>query len=153
MRLMLAGLLLISPFALPSRAQMLCDCCGNRPLADTCVKACAGATSDSGTSLCRPVILPDVRDRARRNPLAGPDLKYLDLTGLSPRQLERVRRWAEKWRARAERRFRRIRARARRGRVNAEAFARAEARRDAVVVNYQHVIRAYRAAHAARRPR
>jgi len=152
--LLAAGLGLAVSYA-PATAQVLCDCCGQKPeqaeaqtqasaLPEACREPCRQAERTAG--ICRPVILPDARDRARRNPLLGVDLKYLDLSGLTGRQLERVRRWAEKWRARAERRFRRARAQLLRGRIDAEAFRKAEARRDAVVVNYQHVIRAYKAA-------
>ncbi len=156
-----AGLIVMTVFCgLPASAQMLCDCCGSDvsrittdrkappALPDVCREPCRKAKRTAG--LCRPVILPDVRDRARRNPLLGVDLKYLDLSGLSRPQLERVRRWAETWRARAERRYRRAKASLERGRLSPEAFGKAEARRDAIIVNYQHVIRAYRAAQPER---
>ncbi len=153
--LLAAGLGLAISFAAPATAQMLCDCCGQKTeqatpeikapaLPEACREPCRQGEQAAG--LCRPVILPDVRDQAQRNPLLGVNLKFLDLNGLSRPQLERVRRWAEKWRAQAERRYRRAKARLLRGRLDAEAFRREEARRDAVVVNYQHVIRAYRAA-------
>ena len=131
----------------PALAQLLCDCCTPSSLARTCQKACEaqGALDPSGEGFCRPVILPDFRAGKRRtNPLNGIDLKYLDLSGLTPAQLERVRRWAERARRQSEARFRRIKAKARRGRISKEAFAQAEARRDEVVTNYHHIIRAYR---------
>ena len=141
--LALAAALLAGVVALPagSGAVVLCDCCA-APKGGACEKACA--RQEGG--LCAPLILPDARRKARGNPLDGTNLKYLELSGLSPLQLEKVRKWAEHWRARAERRFRRALRLARRGRLSRQALADAEKRRDKALVNYQHVIRAYRAA-------
>ncbi len=124
-----------------AQAVMICDCCAkDKP------ELCTGPCKELTQPICTPVILPNVRGWEKSNPLLRYDLKYLELKGLTPRQLERVRRWAEKQRRRAEREYRRMRARAVRGRISKEAFRKAEARRDKVVVNYQHIIRAYRAA-------
>ncbi len=133
----------------PAKAQLLCDCCAGQPLSRICQKACTSASSPnaagSGNGFCRPMIVPDVRAAKRRtNPLNGVDLKYLDLGDLTPPQLERVRRWAERARSQAEARFRRMKAKAKRGLISPEAFAKAEALRDEAVTNYHHIIRAYR---------
>ena len=128
-------------------AQVLCDCCGDAAaLAKACEKPCAEMRAEP---LCRPLILPrGTADGARRgdNPLAGTNLKYLDLRDLSPRELERVRRWAERWRAQAERRYARSLRLRRRHRITVRRLHEVQGWRDGVVVNYQHVIRAYREA-------
>jgi len=130
---------------LPARAIMICDCCvGKAPPA--CQSACQKATKE----FCQPQIV--LKGRRRGNPLNGVNLKYLDLSGLTPAQLEKVRKWAEKARRKAERRFRKARLRIRRRHKGKSAFAPAQARRDAAIVNYQHIMRAYRQAmHEARR--
>ena len=139
--ILVAGALMVFAWSLPAQAVMICDCCAkDRP------ELCTGPCKEATRPICTPVILPDVRGWEKTNPLLRYDLKYLELNGLTPRQLERVRRWAEKQRRRAEREYRRMRARAVRGRISKEAFRKAEARRDKVVVNYQHIIRAYRTA-------
>ncbi len=127
--------------AVPAGAVALCDCC-----AAPGGKACASACAERQEGFCAPLLLPEARQKVRGNPLNGVSLKYLELSGLSPLQLEKVREWAEHWRVRAERRFRRALRKARRGRLSRQALARAEKRRDEAIVNYQHVIRAYRAA-------
>ncbi len=139
--ILVAVALAVTAWSLPARAVMICDCCAkDRP------ELCTGPCKEAAQPICTPVILPNVRGWEKTNPLLRYDLKYLELTNLSPKQLEKVRRWAEKQRRRAERRFRRMRARAIRGRISREAFRKAEARRDKVLVNYQHIIRAYRTA-------
>ncbi len=139
--ILLAGALAAFVWSQPAQAVMICDCCAkDRP------ELCTGPCKEAAQPICMPVILPDVRGWEKTNPLLRYDLKYLELNDLTPKQLEKVRRWAEKQRRRAEREYRRMRARAIRGRISREAFRKAEARRDKVVVNYQHIIRAYRAA-------
>ncbi len=139
--ILMAGALVAAVWSLPAQAVMICDCCAkDRP------ELCTGPCKEAAQPICTPVILPDVRGWEKTNPLLRYDLKYLELNGLTPQQLEKVRRWAEKQRRRAEREYRRMRARAIRGRISREAFRKAEARRDKVVVNYQHIIRAYRTA-------
>ena len=139
--ILVAWALAAAVWSQPVQAVMICDCCAkDRP--ELCTDPCKEATQP----ICTPVILPDVRGWEKTNPLLRYDLKYLELKGLTPQQLERVRRWAEKQRRRAERKYRRMRARAVRGRISKAVFRKAEARRDKVVVNYQHIIRAYRAA-------
>ena len=136
----------------PAQAVVLCDCCA-RDMANKaetaryCTEACK---RQQRGEFCAPLVLPDIKVRYGNNPLLGIDLKYLSLKGLTPMQRERVRRWAERARWQGERVFQRARKKALMGKIGKQEFARAEKRRDAIVVNYQHIMRAYREAARAR---
>ncbi len=137
----LAAALALGVWSAPADAIMICDCCAASPPAG-CADGCRGRTGEG----CAPVIVMKKAARSAQNPLNGLSLKYLDLSGLSRAELEKVRIWAEGLRRRAEREFRRTRLRILRGRAEKNAFAPAEKKRDEAIVNYQHIIRAYREA-------
>ncbi len=122
-----------------ARAVMICDCCAKKAPA-ACEKACRKATKE----FCQPQIV--LNKKGKGKPLNGVSLKYLDLSGLSPAQLEKVRKWAEKERRKAERRFRKARLMILWGHRDKSTFGPAQTQRDKAIVNYQHIMRAYRQA-------
>ncbi len=131
--------------SMPARAIMICDCCASKAPA-ACESACQRATKE----FCQPQIVLDKKSKGK--PLNGFNLKYLDLSGFTPAQLEKVRKWAEKERRKAERRFRKARLMILWGHKDKSTFGPAQAQRDEAIVNYQHIMRAYRQAmHEARR--
>jgi hypothetical protein len=132
-------------------AMGLCDCCGNRAaLTADCRSACAAAKEE--IPMCRPAVIydGDVGTPSGDNALAVDSLKYLSMGRPDRSALERFRQWLELWRGRAEEQFQAALARSEDSDV---AFARAEAARDQVLVNYQHGMRRYIEILRADRPR
>ena len=70
-------------------------------------------------------------------------LKYLAMGHPDKPTLERFREWFEQWRSDAENRYSRAVRQLAAGRIAAADFARIEAWRDEIVVNYQHGMRRY----------
>jgi hypothetical protein len=139
--LLLAAGLALGAASLPAKAIMLCDCCA-KDAGEACAKACENISK----AFCRPVVVMDKTAKSKANPLNGINLKYLDLSDLTPLQREKVRKWAEKLRKKAEKDFRMTRLLILWGHKDKSAFAPAEKTRDQAVVNYDHIMRAYRAA-------
>ncbi len=123
----------------------ICSCCEGEQTA-TCKPVCEAAQSDIG--FCRPAVVVDGDTGTPKgaNPLASPSLKYLSLSGESRMELEATRRFFERWRRIAEARFGKAQAEYLAGKSTKAAYEEALAERNAVLVNYQHGIRAYRAA-------
>ena len=142
MKLLLAAGLGLSAAGMPAKAIELCDCCAKAQPDKACETACAQVSE----AFCRPVVVMDAESKTDGNPLNGIDLKYLDLGGLTPLEREKVRRWAEKNRRKAEKAFRMTRLQILWGHKDKSAFGPAEKKRDEAVVNYNHIMRAYRAA-------
>ena len=141
-KILLAAGLALGAASLPARAIQLCDCCA-ADKTDACAAACAKVSK----AFCRPVVVMDKSSQAKGNPLNGIALKYLDLSGLTPLEREKVRIWAEKNRKKAERAFRMTRLQILWGHKDKSAFGPAEKLRDEAVVNYDLIMRAYREAH------
>jgi outer membrane protein TolC len=80
------------------------------------------------------------------NPLVSPSLKYLSLPNGSPSELETARQLLEQWRRRAEARFGVAKQRFRAGEITRSTYDEQRAALEAALVNYQHGMRAYRAA-------
>jgi hypothetical protein len=95
--------------------------------------------------MCRPVVIYDGNAGKPQgdNALAVGSLKYLSMGRPDKRALERFRQWSELWRSRAEAKFQAALARYESGEGSDAEFARAEAERDQVLVNYQHGIQRY----------
>jgi hypothetical protein len=128
----------------PAAAMGLCDCCGAKDqLTEDCRAACDAAEIE--VPMCRPAMVYDGDAGANGddNALAGASLKFLSMGRPGRLELERFRQWFEKWRSQAEAAFQVALNRRLGGRLGAEDFAMAEARRDAVLVNYQHGMRRY----------
>jgi hypothetical protein len=122
----------------------LCNCCGNgAALTPDCRSACAAAKEE--IPMCRPAVIYDGDPGAppRDNALAVKSLKHLGMGHPDRAALERFREWFELWRSRAEEQFQAELARYESGEGSTAEFASAEAKRDQVLVNYQHGMRRY----------
>jgi hypothetical protein len=142
----LAALIFLATHLVGSSAAAvgLCDCCGNRTaLTPDCQSACATAKEE--IPMCRPAMIYD-GDAGRPsgdNALAVGSLKFLSMGRPDRQALERYRQWFERWRSRAEAKFQVTLARCENGEGRDAEFARAQAERDQVLVNYQHGMRRY----------
>jgi hypothetical protein len=126
-------------------AQGICGCCEGDP-SEACKPACAAAQAEAG--FCRPamIVTGDAATPAGANPLLSPSLKYLSLVDATPTDLESVRQYLELWRRRSEAAFGVASDDFRAGTITRSAFDEARTRFEAELVNYQHGMRAYRAA-------
>jgi hypothetical protein len=126
-------------------AQGICGCCDGDPPA-ACKPACAAAQAEAG--FCRPAMIfaGDAGTPAGTNPLLSPSLKYLSLADATAGDLESVRQYLELWRRRSEAAFGVASDDFRAGTITRSAFDEARTRFEAELVNYQHGMRAYRAA-------
>jgi hypothetical protein len=126
-------------------AQGVCVCCDGAAT-QACRPACAAAQAEAG--FCRPAMIfaGDAGTPAGTNPLLAPSLKYLSLGEASAGDLESVRQYLELWRRRSEAAFGAATDNFRAGAITRSAFDEARTRFEAELVNYQHGMRAYRAA-------
>jgi hypothetical protein len=139
-----ALIFLFATFGGPSAGAMgLCDCCSGAALTPDCQSACGAAKEE--IPMCRPVVIYDGDAGAPPgdNALAVGSLKYLSMGRPDRPALERFRQWFELWRSRAEEKFQAALASDQSGAGSDAKFARAEAERDQVLVNYQHGMRRY----------
>lgn len=140
----LAGVVLWASMAGDGAAVMICKCCGDG-VVEQCKAACQQAMGPSG--LCRPTVaFGQEAAKSQGDGLGEVNLKYLWLAKASKPQLEKFRVYLENRRRAAERRFATANWRYRHKRISAEDFRKAEARRDKILVNYYHAMRAYIAA-------
>jgi hypothetical protein len=139
------GLMLAVAGAGSAAAQGICACCEGEATA-ACKPACAAAQDDAG--FCRPAMIfsGDAGTPAGVNPLVSPSLKYLSLPKGSPGELESARQLLEQWRRRAEARFGVAKQRYLAGEITRADYDAQRAALEASLVNYQHGMRAYRAA-------
>jgi hypothetical protein len=141
---LVALIFLFAQFGGPSAEAMgLCDCCSRAALTPDCQSACAGARQE--ILMCRPVVIydGDAGEPPRGNALAVGSLKHLSMGRPDRSALERFRQWFELWRSRGEAKFKAALARYETGEGSDAEFARAEAERDQVLVNYQHGMQRY----------
>jgi hypothetical protein len=127
-----------------AEAMGLCNCCSGTALTPDCQSACGVAKEE--IPMCRPVVIydGDAGEPPGDNALAVDSLKHLSMGRPDRPALERFRQWFELWRSRGEAKFQAALARHESGDGSDAEFARSEAEREQVLVNYQHGMQRYR---------
>lgn len=127
----------------PSRAVGICKCDSDKGFEAVCLPICKQANEK--TSFFRPAVYfgNDLKVSGDKSPLNGTSLKYLYISGQTRQGMEALRKYLERHRKKAEKKFQVMRRAYLHGHVGPEEFRQAEKMRDEALVNYYHGMRIY----------